>query len=64
MGVVRWPRFRWADGVVVDSWDEWLDLDVEQEQTGLQDAQSAFLASLAASRTGRMTSVLATIQAD
>lgn len=64
MGVVRRRRFRWADGVVVDSWDEWLDLDVEQEQTGLQDAQSAFLASLAASRTGRMTGVLATIQAD
>jgi DNA helicase IV len=64
MGVVRRRRFRWADGVVVDSWDEWLDLNAPQEETGLQDAQSAFLASLAASRTGRMTSVLATIQAD
>ena len=64
LGVVRRRRFRWADGVVVDSWDEWLDLDAPQEQTGLQDAQSALLASLAASRTGRMTSVLATIQAD
>lgn len=64
LGVVRRRRFRWAEGVVVDAWDEWLDLGVEQEETGLQDAQSAFLASLAASRTGRMTSVLATIQAD
>jgi hypothetical protein len=64
MGVVRRRRFRWAEGVVVDSWDEWLDLDAPQELTGLQDAQSAFLASLAASRTGRMSSVLATIQAD
>ena len=64
MGVVRRRRFRWSDGRVVDSWDEWLDLDVEQEQTGLQDSQSAFLASLAANRTGRMSSVLATIQAD
>lgn len=64
MGLVRRRRFRWTNGVVIDSWDEWLDLDVEQEQTGLQDAQSAFLASLAASRTGRMTSVLATIQSD
>ena len=24
LGVVRRRRFRWADGVVVDSWDEWL----------------------------------------
>jgi hypothetical protein len=64
LGLVRRRRFRWANGVVVDAWDEWLDLDAPQEQTGLQDAQSAFLASLAASRTGRMTSVLATIQAD
>ena len=64
LGVVRRRRFRWSAGVVTDSWDEWLDLDVEQEQTGLQDAQSAFLASLSASRSGRMSSVLATIQAD
>ena len=64
LGVVRRRRFRWAGGVVVDSWDEELDLSAPQEQTGLQDAQSAFLASLAASRTGRMTSVLATVQAD
>ena len=62
--VLRRRRFRWAGGRVVDSWDEWLDLGVEQEQTGLQDAQSAFLATLAARRTGRMSSVLATIQAD
>ena len=62
--VLRRRRFRWSGGRVVDSWDEWLDLEVEQEQTGLQDAQSAFLASLAASRTGRMSSVLGTIQAD
>ena len=64
MGVVRRRRFRWADGRVIDSWDEWLDLDAEQETTGLQDAQSAFLASLAGNRSGRMSSVLATIQAD
>ena len=64
MGVVRRRRFRWAEGLVVDSWDEWLDLDAPQEETGLQDAQSAFLASLAASRTDRMSSALATIQAD
>jgi hypothetical protein len=64
MGVVRRRRFRWSGGLVVDSWDEWLDLDVEQEQTGLQDSQSAFLAALAANRSGRMSSVLATIQAD
>jgi len=64
LGVVRRRRFRWTDGVVVDSWDEWLDLDAPQEQTGLQDAQSAFLASLAVSRTGRMRSALATLQAD
>ena len=64
MGIVRRRRFRWSRGRVVDSWDEWLDLDADQEQTGLQDAQSAFLASLAANRSGRMSSVLATIQAD
>jgi DNA helicase IV len=64
LGVVRRRRFRWASGVVVDSWDEWLDLGAEQEDSGLQDAQSAFLASLAARRTGRMTSALATLQAD
>jgi hypothetical protein len=64
LDVVRRRRFRWSNGVVVDAWDEWLDLSVEPEQTGLQDANSAFLASLAASRTGRMTSVLATLQSD
>ena len=64
MGVLRRRRFRWSGGRVIDAWDEWLDLDVEQERTGLQDAQSAFLASLAANRTGRMSSVLTTIQAD
>jgi DNA helicase IV len=64
MGVVRRRRFRWASGKVVDSWDEWLDLGAEKEDSGLQDAQSAFLASLAASRTGRMTSAIATLQAD
>ncbi len=64
MGVVRRRRFRWTEGIVVDSWDEWLDLGVPQEETGLQDAQSAFLAALATSRTDRMSSALATIQAD
>ena len=64
LGVVRRRRFRWAGGLVVDAWDEWLDLTVEQEQTGLQDAQSAFLASLAAARSDRMSSALATISAD
>jgi hypothetical protein len=64
MGVIRRRRFRWSGGLVIDSWDEWLDLDVEQEPTGLQDAQSAFLASLAANRSDRMSSVLSTIQAD
>jgi hypothetical protein len=63
-GVVRRRRFRWARGAVVDAWDEWLDLDGPQEQTGLQDATSAFLAGLAASRTGRMRSALTTLQAD
>lgn len=63
LGLVSRRRFRWCDGRVVQAWDEWLDLAAQQD-TGLPDAQSAFLATLAASRTGRMTSALATIQVD
>lgn len=54
-------RYRWSAGRIVDYWDESLSGDA----TGLAlDEDSAFVASLASSRSGRMRDVLATIQAD
>ena len=62
MGLASRRRYRWTRGRVTDYWDEAFTAD------GLSspalDDQSAFLASLGASRSERMRDVLATLQAD
>lgn len=66
MGLVSRRRYRWAKGRVADYWDEVFApdaLDDATERAALDD-QSAFIASLGASRSPRMRDVLATIQAD
>ncbi|MFF2830203.1 RNA polymerase recycling motor ATPase HelR [Cellulosimicrobium cellulans] len=56
-------RYRWARGRVTDYWDEELVPDGAGSGAALDD-QSAFVASLGASRSPRMRDVLGTIQAD
>ncbi|MGC3994300.1 MAG: RNA polymerase recycling motor ATPase HelR [Propionicimonas sp.] len=61
-GLLSRRRYRWTDGRVTDYWDEAFTAD---GTTGLAlDDDSAFIASLGASRTGRMRDVLGTLQAD
>lgn len=66
MGLVSRRRYRWTNGRVTDYWDEVFApeaLDDVASRAALDD-QSAFIASLGASRSPRMRDVLATIQAD
>ncbi|WP_430785880.1 RNA polymerase recycling motor ATPase HelR [Actinoplanes sp. G11-F43] len=63
MGLVSRRRYRWADGRITDYWDEVFTADGMRGHTALDD-QSAFIASLGASRSPRMRDVLGTIQAD
>ena len=63
MGLVSRRRYRWADGRVRDFWDEAFTEDGLESSAALDD-QSAFIASLGASRSGRMRDVLSTIQSD
>ncbi|WP_404285361.1 RNA polymerase recycling motor ATPase HelR [Glutamicibacter arilaitensis] len=56
-------RYRWRQGVIVDFWDEVFDLTQLTASPSL-DEHSSFLASLGASRIGKMQDVLSTIQAD
>lgn len=67
-GVVSRRRYRWGRGRVVDYWDELLVSvdDQRPEQVGRLwlDDESAFLATLGASRSPRMRDVLGTLQAD
>lgn len=63
MGLSSRRRYRWSNGRVVDYWDEGFAPDGVDHSAALDD-QSAFIASLGASRTSRMRDVLATIQAD
>ncbi|AFV89550.1 Putative superfamily I DNA and RNA helicase [Acidipropionibacterium acidipropionici ATCC 4875] len=63
MGLAGRRRFRWRDGRVIDYWDEALIPDAGTDPATM-DAESAFIASLAASRSPRMPDVLATIRAD
>ena len=60
-GLASRRRYRWADGRVVDYWDEAFADDVPGAAL---DDQSAFIAGLGASRSPRMRDVLATIAAD
>ena len=68
MGLVSRRRYRWTGGRVTDYWDEVFSPDALQGADGpgraAFDDQSAFLASLSASRSDRMQDVLGTIQAD
>ncbi|WP_084727113.1 RNA polymerase recycling motor ATPase HelR [Rhodococcoides yunnanense] len=68
MGLARRRRYRWTNGRISDYWDEVfdaseLDGDGELERAALDD-QSAFIASLGASRSTTMRDVLGTIQSD
>lgn len=63
MGLVSRRRYRWARGQVTDYWDEVFTADGLEGRAALDD-QSAFIASLAGSRSPRMRDVLGTIQAD
>ena len=66
MGLASRRRYRWTSGRITDYWDEVFDPDLlesEIESAALDD-QSAFIASLGASRSSRMRDVLGTIQAD
>jgi hypothetical protein len=63
MGLASRRRYRWTRGRISDYWDEVFTPDGLAGHAALDD-QSAFIASLAASRSGRMQDVLGTIQAD
>jgi DNA helicase IV len=63
MGLASRRRYRWARGRVSDYWDEVFTPDGLDGHAALDD-QSAFIASLGASRSPRMRDVLGTIQAD
>ena len=62
-GLVSRRRYRWSRGRVSDYWDEVFTADGLEGNAALDD-QSAFIASLGASRSPRMRDVLSTIQAD
>ncbi len=63
MGVTTRRRYRWTDRRITDYWDEAFTED-SLASGGALDDQSAFIASLGASRSPRMRDVLGTIQAD
>jgi hypothetical protein len=67
MGLASRRRFRWSGGRIVDYWDEVFVLEPGDEATGRSaplDDQSAFIASLGATRSPQMRDVLGTIAAD
>lgn len=63
MGLTSRRRYRWTHGRISDYWDEVFTADGLEGHAALDD-QSAFIASLGATRSPRMRDVLATIQAD
>jgi DNA helicase IV len=63
MGLASRRRYRWTRGRVTDYWDEVFTAEGLAGHAALDD-QSAFIASLGDSRSGRMRDVLGTIQAD
>ncbi|WP_231388754.1 RNA polymerase recycling motor ATPase HelR [Marmoricola sp. URHB0036] len=63
MGLASRRRYRWTRGRITDYWDEVFTPEGLEGHTALDD-QSAFIASLGDSRSGRMRDVLGTIQAD
>ncbi|KRF32485.1 RNA polymerase recycling motor ATPase HelR [Nocardioides sp. Soil805] len=62
-GLASRRRYRWTRGRVSDYWDEVFSADGLEGHAALDD-QSAFIASLGASRSPRMRDVLGTIAAD
>lgn len=63
MGLVSRRRYRWTQGRITDFWDEVFTPEGLEHGAAL-DEDSAFIASLAGSRSPRMRDVLSTIQAD
>ena len=63
MGLASRRRYRWTSGRISDYWDEVFTADGLDGHAALDD-QSAFIASLGSSRSGRMRDVLGTIAAD
>jgi hypothetical protein len=64
MGLASRRRYRWTRGRISDYWDEVFTPDGFAGHAAALDDQSAFIASLGASRSARMRDVLGTIQAD
>jgi hypothetical protein len=64
MGLASRRRYRWTRGRISDYWDEVFTPEGFTGHAAALDDQSAFIASLGGSRTGRMRDVLSTIQAD
>jgi DNA helicase IV len=64
MGLVSRRRYRWTRGRITDYWDEVFTADAFAGHAAALDDQSAFIASLGGTRSGRMRDVLGTIQAD
>lgn len=63
MGLVSRRRYRWANGAVIDYWDEAFTAEAQENGAALDD-QSSFIASLGTARTEQMRDVLSTIQND
>lgn len=63
MGLASRRRYRWTLGRITDYWDEVFTPEWLESAAALDD-QSAFIASLGASRSPRMRDVLGTVQAD
>jgi hypothetical protein len=63
MGLASRRRYRWTRGRISDYWDEVFTAEGLDGHAALDD-QSAFIASLGSSRSGRMRDVLGTIAAD
>ncbi|WP_275415587.1 RNA polymerase recycling motor ATPase HelR [Virgisporangium aliadipatigenens] len=63
MGLTSRRRYRWNQGRINDYWDEVFTPDGFDANAALDD-QSAFIATLGASRSAQMRDVLGTIQAD
>ena len=64
MGLVSRRRYRWTRGRIGDYWDEVFTAEGFDGHAAALDDQSAFIASLGDTRSGRMRDVLGTIQAD
>jgi hypothetical protein len=64
MGLTSRRRYRWTRGRVSDYWDEVFTAEGFDGHAAALDDQSAFIATLGGSRSGRMRDVLGTIQAD